>query len=148
MSWHVILIFRIILISKRGYQSRLRFVMRNYKRDSSVSTMIQQLKWQSLEERRAVSRLTFTYYKALHKITVVNLDHLKSSKSSRPTYYQLICIPYASWQPKNTSTKTMLPITLSEWNLLRDHVKSKCTLRYKFSPLAYVPSGLQKLSLN
>ena len=61
-----------------------RFVMRNYKRDSSVSTMIQQLKWQPLEERRAVSRLTFTY-KALHKITAVNLDHLKSSKSSRPT---------------------------------------------------------------
>ena len=61
-----------------------RFVTRNYKRDSSVSTMIQQLKWQSLEKRRAVSRLTFTY-KALHKIIAVNLDHLKSSKSSRPT---------------------------------------------------------------
>ena len=46
--------------------------------------MMQQLKWHSLEERRAVSRLTFTY-KALHKIIAVNLDHLKTSKSSRST---------------------------------------------------------------
>ena len=105
-----------------------RFVMRNYKRDSSVSTMIQQLKWQSLEERRAVSRLTFTY-KALHKITAVNLDHLKSSKSSRPTRLNSSAFTLRKLATKKDKYKnSLLPRTSSEWNLLPDHVKSAPSL--------------------
>ena len=105
-----------------------RFVMRNYKRDSSVSTIIQQLKWQSLEERRAVSRLTFTY-KAFHEITAVKLDHLKSSKSSRPTLLNSSAFPLRKLATKKDKYQnSLLPRTSSEWNLLRDHVKSAPSL--------------------
>ena len=56
-----------------------------------------------LGERRAVSKLIFTF-KSLHKITAVNLDHLKSSNTSRPTRLNSSAFTlYASSQPKQTN---------------------------------------------
>ena len=40
-----------------------RFAMRDYKRDSSVTTMLQTLQWDTLQDRRRKARLTM-----LHKI--------------------------------------------------------------------------------
>ena len=97
---------------------------------AAVVMMIQQLTWQSLEERRAVSRLTFTY-KALHKMQN-NCRQLRSPKvfqviqtnSSQLIYIYLTQAGNQKRQYKNS----LLPRTLSEWNLLPDHVKSAPSL--------------------
>jgi hypothetical protein len=105
-----------------------RFVTRNYKRDSSVSTMIQQLKWQTLEERRAVSRLTFMY-KSLHKINAVNLDHLKTTTSTRRTRRNQSVYSLTKTRTKKDKYKySLIPRTTPEWNLIPDHTKEALTI--------------------
>ena len=51
-----------------------RFVCKDSRRKSSVSLMISKLQWKSLEERRAISRLSLLYTSVHHK-TAIDTDH-------------------------------------------------------------------------
>ena len=52
-----------------------RFVKGDYRQQSSVTQMIKDLGWQSLQERRAISRLSLMY-KIVHGLSEVQLSNL------------------------------------------------------------------------
>ncbi|XP_077989960.1 uncharacterized protein LOC144444422 [Glandiceps talaboti] len=94
-----------------------RFVTGNYKREASVSDMLRKLQWQCLENRRAVSRLTFLY-KATKNLVAFQDDKLPES-SSRSTRGS---VPGSSFisiiAKKNCYKYSLIPRTIPEWNLL------------------------------
>ena len=59
-----------------------RFVKGDYHQQSSVTQMIKDLGWQSLQERRAISRLSLMY-KSVHGLSEVQLPNLMR-KTPRP----------------------------------------------------------------
>ena len=62
-----------------------RYVMDDYRYNSSVSSMIQSLKWNSLSTRRNISRLII-FYKILHQTVDVTLpDYIFPSAYSAIT---------------------------------------------------------------
>ena len=59
---------------------------RNYSRDSSVTKMLVDLKWETLKIRRDKARLT-TLYKETHGMIPSNISHyLQSSNSNKHNY--------------------------------------------------------------
>ena len=62
----------------------IRFVKNDNNGESSVTLMMQDLKWDSLERRREVSRLTL-FYKAIHQETAIPFpNHLVHSINKKP----------------------------------------------------------------
>lgn len=59
---------------ERVQRRATRFVTGNYKRESSVTTMINNLGWKSLEERRAATRLTLMY-KIFHNLVDIDISN-------------------------------------------------------------------------
>ena len=60
-----------------------RFVKGNYRQQSSVTQMIKELGWQSLQERRAVNRLTLMY-KTVRGLSEVQFSNLiRKTRSTR-----------------------------------------------------------------
>lgn len=111
-----------------------RFVLRDYKRSSSVSEMLKQLDWEPLEVRRTKARLC-TIYKESHGIIPSNITHLKHQPSndqlpSRPKTRQSNSkTNYRRVQAnKNNYLHSLYPWTIPEWNLLADSVKCQPTL--------------------
>lgn len=96
-----------------------RFVCKDFRRKSSVSTMIANLGWKSLEERRAVSRLALLY-KATHHQVAINVDHhLSSSEGKKITTRKSSAVSFNHLAPKKDCYKySFLPRTFAEWNLL------------------------------
>ncbi|XP_072016347.1 uncharacterized protein [Amphiura filiformis] len=115
-----------------------RFVKRNYQRTASVTQMLQELKWPSLQDRRTISRLTM-----LHKInsgdsplTVpgkfqpVNTDR-PVTRSHRPD--QFINYPARTELYKNS----FYPRTIRQWNLLPASVITQSTSAKSFNTNAW-----------
>jgi hypothetical protein len=65
-------------VQRRG----ARFVQRNYSRESSVSDMITELGWESLQSRRKDARLTL-FHKVVHGAVKVNADDYLTKEYSR-----------------------------------------------------------------
>ena len=61
-----------------------RFVCKDSRRKSSVSLMISKLQWKSLEERRAISRLSLLYKSVYHK-TAIDTDHYQFKPQGNQT---------------------------------------------------------------
>lgn len=94
-----------------------RFVMRRYRNTSSVSAMMNQLKWTSLEERRRIARLTMLY-RIQHGL--VCLDGLKDKLHTLPERrrrghsHQLV-IPHCRTKYQQDAFLTR---TIKDWNEL------------------------------
>jgi hypothetical protein len=105
-----------------------RFVKRDFSRESSVSSMVRDLDWKRLEERRLAARLTLLY-KAHHQLTSIDIS--KFSTNSRPRRYtrQTSSINFIRPQPNKDCYKySFLPRTVAQWNSLPTTIRDSITL--------------------
>ena len=91
-----------------------RFVYNDYSRQSSVTDMLNELQWPSLQHRRMISRLVLLY-KVVNSLVAVPYDLRRGSTRTRSQNSQKFM---------NIGTKTdaykysFYPRTVKEWNLL------------------------------
>ena len=101
-----------------------RFVCRDYKRDSSVTEMMQKLGWQSLEQRRKLARLALMYKITMGKAAVGNLEILQKNSRARAANS-------CNYNHLRTNTaqhiKSFFPRTIPEWNKIPESVLTDCT---------------------
>ena len=107
------------------------FIKGDYKRESSVTQMICDLGWQSLEARRAVSRLSLMY-KVAHGLVDVESQILVRSgratnnklinnnktRQSQGQYYRNILAL------KSCHRASIFPHTVPEWNHVPPHIQN------------------------
>ena len=92
---------------------------------SSPTEMIQQLKWESLEHRRRISRLTM-FYKIQHGLVAVPLPTIVTrALRPRPGYPHQYQINYYS---TNSYRDSFFPLAIKQWNSLPSSIASKDTL--------------------
>ena len=95
-----------------------RYVTNRYERYASVTEMLKELQWDSLEERRRRQRLVM-FYKIHHNQFEVNKDaYIRQSSNSRPSRYfnnKAYEIPGTGPEYYNNS---FFPQTIREWNRL------------------------------
>ena len=106
------LIYQLEAVQRRS----ARFVKNNYDRQSSVTTMLKDLNWSTLAERRKIARLA-VFHKAHEghlSIPVRNLLH-PVTRPTRRTHNK----SYIELQPnKDTYKYSFLPRTVTDWNAL------------------------------
>ena len=62
-----------------------RFLRRDYSRETSVTLLLSQLGWSTLETRRKCARLS-SFYKAVYGLSAISIQHLlRPSRSFRST---------------------------------------------------------------
>jgi len=100
-----------------------RFACRDYRRTTSVSSLIVKLGWQSLVDRRKISRLV-QFYKVVNKSSPIESDSLRQpSRCTRSTSMSNTFIPLLA---RTDSYKfSFFPRTLVDWNTLPPEIKLK-----------------------
>ena len=102
-----------------------RFVKGDYRQRSSVTQMIKDLGWQSLQERRAISRLSLMY-KIVHGLSEVQLPNLmrktRTTRSASGKGFR------NERNNKNCYRSSFLPRTIPEWNNLPDKIRNAPSL--------------------
>ena len=103
-----------------------RYVVNNYSREASVTSMLQQLGWRSLEQRRADIRLVF-FYKCLHGLVAVDLseDLTPCTRPSRHYHPAAFIIPA---ETRKYIQLSFLPRTIVQWNVLPASIASSTTV--------------------
>ncbi|KAI8494701.1 hypothetical protein Bbelb_273060 [Branchiostoma belcheri] len=95
-----------------------RWVTQRYRRTSSVSNMLEELQWVSLQERRRIARLV-TFYKYMYHTGAlcINLStrptlsaQTRATRQSHPAAYK---VPYSRTSYRQNS---FFPRTISDWN--------------------------------
>ena len=110
------------MVQRRG----ARYVKNNYSREASVSVMIADLGWRSLEQRRADARLTM-----LHKIVYgyVAIDYsqylIPVTRVSRNLHPASFLLPF---EEKTYIQQSFLPRTIAQWNSLPASVATATSL--------------------
>ena len=101
-----------------------RFVKRDYRRTSSVTTMLQDLQWDTLQHRRNVARATMLY-KIQHQLVDITpeppLRHSRSSRFHDQQFTQISCA-------KTAYQHSFFPATVIIWNRLPQHAVNQSTL--------------------
>ena len=98
-----------------------RFVKHRYHNRSSVTDLLEDLKWKSLETRRKESRLTMMYKIVNQQLAVDPDKHLmKPQKQSRSANNNSYVVTYASTTSRQQS---FIPRTIRDWNQLPLSVK-------------------------
>ena len=102
---------------ERVQRKAARFVSNDYRRDSSVTAMINTLNWNLLQERRFVTRMTLLY-KSFHNQAAIPIPHyanIVTSRSGRGQHqFSLTNIRANTDQYKYS----YFPRTIRCWNLL------------------------------
>ena len=94
-----------------------RFVYNDWCQDSSPTSMIHRLKWDSLEERRQIRRLLFLH-KFVHKEIDLKDDIMMKSRGENSTFR---CI-----NPRIRSyANSFIPTTIRDWNVLPETVRNE-----------------------
>lgn len=103
-----------------------RYVCNDYSRESSVSAMIEELGWRSLEQRRADGRLIL-FYKIVHGLVAVNLSSqlIPVTRLTRHLHPMAFLLPSES---KEYIQMSFLPRTIAQWNSLPTSVATTATL--------------------
>ena len=103
-----------------------RFVLNNYHKRDSVTTMIRHLEWSSLEQRRKRASL-FMMYKIHHGLIAINPDNYliamppSATRFYHPSKFQLI--------PARIIYKnSFFPRTVTWWNSLPDNILTSPTI--------------------
>ncbi|XP_072021163.1 uncharacterized protein [Amphiura filiformis] len=98
-----------------------RFCVHNFKRDASVTSMLEHLEWSTLEDRRKNSRLTMLY-KILNGLVGIDktnyLEAAEQTISTRGKHKHSLRNDFI----KRMFTALLLPRTLREWNELPKEV--------------------------
>ena len=103
-----------------------RFVLRRYHQTSSVNSMLQQLKWETLMERRAKMRIIILY-KAINNIIAVNSsdylipNQLTTRQNHSLTFHQISTTT-------NYHKYSFYPRTIVQWNALPASVAEQSPL--------------------
>ena len=121
--------FRKDVLAIEAVQRRAaRFVVGDYRRTSSVTDMLNNLGWQSLETRRREARLILMY-KVIHGLVAVpHEDHIKlnTTKTRDSALSTQRLYPYA---PNLDVFKySFFPRTILDWNGLNEDIKNAETL--------------------
>ena len=103
-----------------------RWVTPDYHYTSSVSTMLQDLDWRTIDQRRVDSRLAPLYKVKYDLIAIHASDYLirntrPSSKNHQMAYRQIITL-------KDFYKYTFFPRTIIHWNALLQHIPTLPTL--------------------
>lgn len=112
-----------------------RFTFNDFQRTSSVSAMLQQLHWPTLQERRAQFKVIMIY-RCLHNLVHIPLTHLEfTTTTSQRGHSQKLIIPFARTLAYQRS---FFPDSIRLWNLLPEDAVS-CTsedhFRQRVQPL-------------
>ena len=111
-----------------------KFVKNNYERKASVTEMLKELQWESLEQRRKKSRLC-TLYKIIHQDIKMETEGklVTPYRSSRRKNHAMnYHVPSCSTNIRNQS---FFPRTIRDWNNLHGPTASAATLEdFKISP--------------
>lgn len=100
-----------------------RFIKNDYQRSSSVTNMLKELKWDTLEDRRTKTRLV-TIYKETHGIIPSNIHHLKADQS-KPTTRSTHILNYKVPQSQKDCYRfSLYPRTIPQWNSLPPELKT------------------------
>ena len=93
-----------------------RFVCNNYRGEASVTTMLDELGWRSLKQRRADQRLIILY-KTVNNLVVVDLSNelIPLMRHSRNSHAKSFRIPYEK-KIKTYLQYSFLPRTIKQWN--------------------------------
>ena len=102
-----------------------RYALGRYHNTSSVTDMLKELQWETLEERRRKARLTM-FYKILLCIVAIPLPVVVVQKPRpRPGYPHQFMIPYCRTEAYKNS---FFPNTISHWNKLPPSTASQTSL--------------------
>jgi len=115
------LIYQLESVQRRA----ARWVLCRYHNTSSVTDMMRDLAWKSLEQRRTHSRLCMMY-KIHHSLVAIphGLLHLTNTTNTRQTRSSQI--QYTPFQPRTNYFKfSFFPHTVAQWNLL--NVNTQCS---------------------
>jgi len=98
---------------ERVNQRAARFVLGDHRQQSSVSVMIEKLKWPTLEHRRKNQRLT-TMFKIVHGLVAVPTTSLipADSRTRSNHQYKFKCILASTTAYRNS----FYPRTIPQWN--------------------------------
>ena len=93
-----------------------RFVNGNYSRESSVASMLKELKWPTLQQRRTNTKMVMMYRIVHHLIAILSQMYL-STATSRTTrgHDQRFQIPFSRIQSHQNS---YFPLAIRTWNNL------------------------------
>ena len=106
------------MVQRRG----ARFVTHRYHNRSSVTDMLKDLQWTTLETRRKEARLILLFKIINQDIAVNPFNNLqRPTRLSRTNDSYSYAVPYASTQIRQLS---FYPRTIRDWNLLPVEVKS------------------------
>ena len=95
-----------------------RFVMNDYSQESSVTSMLQKLDWQSLEHRRSVAKVSMLYRITNKLIDIPDTQLLPTARSTRG-HNQKFHVP----STRTTCMRsTFFPDTIRLWNQLPQRV--------------------------
>jgi hypothetical protein len=100
-----------------------RFVKNDYARTSSVTSMLQDLDWETLEDRRTKSRLV-TIYKETHGLIPSNISHLQTKLPALRTRSSHILNYNVPQSNKDCYRQSLYPRTIPQWNALPSDVKT------------------------
>ena len=95
-----------------------RFACHRYERTASVTAMLNNLKWETLETRRNNQRLTMFYHMQHNMVSISPADYIapvQLSRSSRSGHDQMYQVPYAQTDVYKYS---FFPTTVRMWNAL------------------------------
>ena len=98
----------------------VHWVISNYSTYASVSSMIDSLRWRSLENRRADARLIL-FYKIVHNLVAVPLPqyinhHIRMTRHMHPLHF--VQIPATASYYKYS----FFPSDIVQWNRLLHHI--------------------------
>jgi hypothetical protein len=104
-----------------------RFCSGDYKRESSVTQMLGNLEWDSLEARREKYRLAMLYkiQNGLVGIDKENYINISSNAGKRRNHHQHIDIPFIK---KDVYKNSFFPRTSRTWNTLDNSTISSATI--------------------
>ena len=95
-----------------------RFVKSDYQRTSSVTSMLENLGWQPLQQRRKINRLSMMYKIVNNQVAIPPTDHLEFNQRSQRNKH--------SWQIKIKTVEienyknSFFPKTIIDWNNLNN----------------------------
>ena len=120
--FHQTLIDSLEMIQRKG----ARFVHSDYARTSSVTPMLNTLKWPSLKTRRTRNRLSLLF-KAVNGSIALNTDHL--IPTTRNTRRNAGDLNFHQLQPRtNTFKYSYFPRTVVDWNALPNSAKTSSSV--------------------
>ena len=114
-------IMQIEAVQRRAAREKMRFVYNCYDRyNTSVSGLIKQLGWDSLESRRTANRLNVFYNVVNNKIAINLPEDLKQPIRSTRNHHSQSFIQLSTGP--NYYNNSFFPRSVREWNSLNDQI--------------------------